>query len=88
MNRTEMLVQDREIVLTREMILDCQTEGRSFTKVTMDALGVPYGEPSGWPRRLVGKRIKLSAYERAREGRFMFKGRRGNENPEVQPTLF
>lgn len=85
-------MSEETILLTRELIDGLKRNG-SYTTATIEALGLSWKTIGGrgWTRRLVGKRIKTSDYDKAFAGREVLardhrrnKMARAADNPELQ----
>lgn len=57
------------ITLTKHLVNNCRTDGGSFTMATLKHLGVESKPKSEWGARLVGKKMTLSEYRAAIDGR-------------------
>ena len=63
----------KTITLTMDLIEACESEARTWSRASMEALGTrfnAFGHPvKGWKSELVGKQVSTEDYQRALEGR-------------------
>jgi hypothetical protein len=72
--------------LTKETIDACMTDGSSYTVVSIHYLHVPRPLKSGWKKRMVGTEISESDYQKALEGRKIFKMHFKDMNKDSEQT--
>lgn len=66
------------MILTHELIESCRTEHGGFTKATINALGLSWNDlkgKSGWSHKLIGTDISDQEYQKALDGRYVYKSK-------------
>jgi len=69
--------QIASVVLTPELLKQCRTAGGGLTNATAIALGVKSFN-RGWPKVLIGKTVSAAAFQRAVDGRLIFRRKRSS----------